>query len=87
MLWLVYANVLEFNGIYGLKYTNDTTYYKPCFNSCDPDPISDANEDAIRWSNDNFMPFNSVKTVLMNTFLSYTIKLDETCFVNGLMTA
>ena len=85
VLWLIYVNDLECDGFSSLKYADDTTFYKPCSLNSDPQSISEAIENAIRWSNDNSMLLNSDKTVLMNTSLSHTNNFDEDILVNDVM--
>ena len=58
------------------------TFYKPFSVDSDPHSISDAIENAIRWSNKISMLLNSDKTDLMSTSLSYSNNFDEDIILN-----
>ena len=72
VLWLIYMNDLECDGFYSLKYADDVTFYKPFSVDSDPHSISDAIENAVRWSNKFSMLLNSDKTDSINTSISYS---------------
>ena len=73
---------MESDGFYRLKYADHTTFYKPFPVDSDPRSISDAIENAIRWSNKISMLLNSDKTDLMSTSLSYSNNFDEDIILN-----
>ena len=85
MLWLIYVNDLESDGFYSLKYADHTTFYKLFSVDSDPHSISDAIENAIRWSNKISTLLNSDKTDLMSTSLSYSNNFDEDIILNYIM--
>ena len=70
LLWLIYVNDLSVDGFNSLKYADDTTFYLECCNTNETNLVGDAILTASRWSDDNNMILNQVKTIVMNTDLS-----------------
>ena len=70
LLWLIYVNDLSVDGFNSLKYADDTTFYLECCNTNETNLVGDAILTASRWSDDNNMILNQVKTIVMNTNLS-----------------
>ena len=70
LLWLIYVNNLSVDGFNSLKYADDTTFYLECCNTNETNLVGDAILTAPRWSDDNNMILNQVKTIVMNTNLS-----------------
>ena len=67
LLWIIYVNDLEVDDFFSVKYTDDTTFYRPSHTHDQNGMVCEAIHRIQDWSHSISMLLNAEKTVVLNT--------------------